>query len=227
MAMSTEKKELTAKLTAGIFFFAGVLLISVVIFTIGKDKGLAERKFPVTVYFSNVGGLIEGAPVRLSGVTVGTVADIDFLRQEYQGKNVSVIVDIFNRFHRQMEKNINFSIKTEGLLGEKYIEITVLGAGGKVDLKKPIIGEDPVDPQDLALIFAEAAETFTKTSQDLSDIDFDELAKQLGETASSLSETSKGINTVLAEVQYLSVKSKRLMNRVEQKLIDGKLFKVF
>ncbi len=225
--MVTEKKEMTTKFIAGAFFIAGMLLISVVVFAIGKNKGIAESKFSVTVYFSNVGGLIEGSPVRLSGVTVGTVADIGFLSKEFQGRNVSIVLNIYKRFHKQLEKNVHFTIKTEGLLGEKYVEISVVDTEGSVNLKQPIIGEDPVDPQDLALIFAEAAQTFTKTSNDLSNIDFDELTRVLGEAATSLSETSKGINTVLTEVQYLSVKSKRLMNRVEQKLIDGDLFKVF
>jgi len=222
-----ERKELMVKFFAGIFFLVGLSLIFMVIFTIGKNRGFTQPKFRVEVLFRDIGGLIEGAPVQLAGVNVGTVADINFLEKEFQGRRVSVRLNIFDKYKKQMEQKIRFAIKTEGILGEKLVEIHV-GQGGKVvDLNQPIIGEDPLNVQDIAEVFANAAESFTKTSEVFNKVDMKELSEVLSETAQALSTTSEGINTILTEMYYISVKSKRLLDRLEQRVIDGDLFKVF
>ena len=99
--------------------------------------------------------------------------------------------------------------------------------GRSLNFDKPVVGEDPIDVQELAEVFAMAAESFTKTSQTLSEIDMQELSDVVGETAESWSITAKGINKVLEEMHDISIKSKRLIDRIEQRIIDGDLFKVF
>lgn len=222
-----EKKEFIVKFFAGVFFLIGLSAIFMVIFTIGKDKGFTQPKFQVDVLFRNVGGLIEGAPVQLAGVNVGTVSDINFLEEEVQGRRVRVRLNIFNKYRRQMAQKVRFAIKTEGILGEKLVEINVGEGGENVDLTQPIIGEDPLNVQDIAEVFADAAESFTKTSEVFNRIDMQELSEILAETAQSLSTTSEGVNTILTEMYYISIKSKRLLDRLEQQVIDEKLFKVF
>lgn len=222
-----ETKEFKMKFLAGIFFLIGLMLILWVIFTIGKDKGFTQPKFKVDVLFRDIGGLIEGAPVQLAGVNVGTVSDIDFLDWEVDGRRVRVRISVFNKYKRQLEQKVRFSIKTEGILGEKLIEIKAGKSGRRVDLTQPVIGEDPLNVQDLAEVFADAAESFTRTSEVFNEIDMQELSKVLADTAQSLSTTSKGVNTILTEMEYISIKSKRLLDRLEQRVIDGNLFKVF
>ena len=168
-----EKKKLR-RIFSGIFFLAGLGLILSVIFIIGKERGLVQPKFQVSVLFRDVGGLIEGAPVQLAGVQVGAVADIRFLDQEFQDRLVKVKLNIFDKYKRQLDQNVRFAIKTEGILGEKLIEIHVSSHGEKIDLNKPIIGEDPLNVQDLAEVFADAAEAFTRTSEDFNKVDIQE-----------------------------------------------------
>ncbi len=222
-----ETKEFKMKLLAGIFFLIGLVLIFWIIFAIGKDKGFTQPKFQIDVLFGDVGGLIEGAPVQLAGVNVGTVSDINFLDKEVEEKRVRVRINIFSKYRNQLERKVRFSIKTEGILGEKLIEIKAGEGGKKVDLAQPIIGEDPLNVQDLAEVFADAAESFTRTSEAFDEIDIQELSQVLEETAQSLSITSRGVNMILTEMQYIAIKSKRLLDRLEQRVIDGNLFKVF
>ena len=118
-------------------------------------------------------------------------------------------------------------MQTEGILGEKLIIINIMEGGRSLNFDKPVLGEDPIDVQELAEVFAMAAESFTKTSQTLSEIDMQELSDVVGETAESWSITAKGINKVLEEMHDISIKSKRLIDRIEQRIIDGDLFKVF
>ena len=222
-----EKKELTKELLAGLFFFLGIFLLVTFVIILGGNKGLAQSKFQVTVLYRNVGGLMEGAPVRLSGVNVGTVDNVEFLNQEFDGRRVEVTLNILSRYRKQLENNLRFTIQTEGILGEKLIEIDVLREGPKADLKNPVIGEDPLDVEDMAEVFAKAAESFTKTADQLSQIDVVGLSSVMEDSSQSLLITSRGINEIMEELQEITKKTKRLLDRVEQKVIDGNLFKVF
>ena len=222
-----ENKENIKKVTAGLFFVGGIFLIFWFILVIGKNKGFAEPKFQVSVIFKDVGGLAVGAPVRLSGVSIGTVDNIDFLDQDISGRKVRVKINVFSKFRKQFEASTQFSIKTEGVLGEKLLEVEALPHGPRIDLTQPIIGEDPFDLGDLAQSFTAAARSFTKTSRELSQIDMVELAQVMADSSRSLLVTSEGINEILDELQEIANKSKRLFDRIEQKLIEGSLFKVF
>jgi len=196
-----DKKDFVKRLYAGIFFLIGIGLIIVVVLAIGMEKGLTQPKFQAAVLYRDVGGLSVGAPVRLSGVTIGTVAKIDFLDEQMKGRGVKVTLNIFRRYRKQFEKSSQFAIKTQGILGEKLVDITLSEQGKNFDLNQPIIGDDPLDVQDLA-------ETF-------------------GDTAVSLSETSQAIDEMIEELSNITAATKRLMNRIEEKLMDGSLFKIF
>lgn len=222
-----DKKELTKELSAGLFFFSGIFLLIVFVIVLGGNKGLAQSKFQITVLYRNVGGLMEGAPVRLAGVNVGTVDRIEFLDQEFNGRRVEVTLNVLSRFRKQLENNLRFMIQTEGILGEKLVEINVLREGPHVDLKNAVIGEDPLDVQDMAEVFAKAAGSFTDTADQLSKIDIIGLTSAMEESSESLLITSRGINEIMDELQEITKKTKRLLDRVERKVIDGNLFKVF
>jgi len=222
-----DSKELNKYFLTGSFFILGIFLIIFMVFTLGKDRGLTESKFSITVLFKNVGGLSQGAPVRLSGVNVGSVSDIDFLNQPVEGRRVKVEISILGKYRKQLKNNIHFAIKTQGILGDKLVQIYITDGHKTVDLSKPIIGEDSVDVQDLAPVFAGAAESFTKTANELSKINMVELAEVMQDSSKALLETSRGINEIMGELQDISLKFKRLFDRLEQKVIEGDLFKVF
>ena len=196
-----EKKHFHRSLLAGTFFLTGILLVSIIVLTIGIEKGLTRPSFDVTVLYREVGGLSIGAPVALSGVNVGTVRSIDFLDKEVDGRGVKVVMHVYEKYRKQLEKSARFVIKTEGILGEKSIEISRSVEGDRIDLGQPLIGEDPLDVQDLAKLF--------------------------GDTAVSLKDTSQTIDTIVVELKHISSSTKRLLNRIEQRVIDGTLFKVF
>ena len=222
-----EKKEEQIKFMSGLFFLIGVLLFIFFVFTIGRDRGFIQSKFKMSILFHNVGGLTEGAPTLLSGVHVGTVENIDFLDKDVEGRRVKVTLNILSKYRKQFEKNIRCAIKTEGVLGEKIMEIYVEEGNGKVDLTQPIIGQDPLDVQDIAESFAGAAKAFTKTSDDLSKIDIVEISQIMKESSEALLVTANGINSVMDDLQEITIKAKRLMERLEDKVIEGNLFKVF
>lgn len=222
-----ERKEFVRQFSAGLFFLLGVFLIFVFIFTIGKDKGFSRPKFQVTVLFRDVGGLGEGAPVRLAGVNIGNVEKVDFLEESRDNRRVFVRLNIYSRFKRQLEKSTAVAIRTQGVLGEKMVEIYVVEGEKPLDINQPIIGAEPFDVQDLAMTFANAAQSFTQMSHEISQINMVELSKTMQETSRALMMTSQGMSVILIELDDMTLKAKRLLDRFEQKLIEGELFKVF
>jgi len=197
-----ENKYQWKQLLAGLFFILCIAVVVFAIFIIGVQKGFTEPKLEMTALFGQVGGLGVGAPVRLSGVTVGTVADIYFLDEEVNGRGIGVKLSIFSKYEKQVYKTSRVAIITEGVLGDKMIEISTDDPrSGIEDLSAPIIGEDPLDVQNLAQTF--------------------------GDAAASLLETSKMINNMTQDLDIMAETTKRLLNRIEQRIIEGTLFKVF
>ncbi|MFZ5801203.1 MAG: MlaD family protein [Candidatus Omnitrophota bacterium] len=195
------KEETFKRILAGLFFIIGITVFLVIVFLIGLEKGMTQPKFQITALYRDVGGLSVGAPVRLSGVDVGTVGNIDFLPERLDGRGVRVALNIFRKYRKQLESPAVYAIKTEGILGQKIVEITYLAQGGSIDLTQPIIGEDPLDVQSLAESFQD--------------------------TAISLTNLTKESTNIIKELKYLSYTSKRVLDRIEERVIDGRLLNLF
>lgn len=195
------KNDFSKELTAGLFFIIGLILMVFLLFFVGSKEGFAQPKFSLEVLFKNVGGLEVGAPVRLSGVNVGSVSKVDFIEHPIVDRKVRVVLNIYEKYKNRVEKCSDFSIKTAGILGDKLIEIAPPEEGTICEIKRPLIGKDPLDIQNWAENLQETSDSFRKLSEETTKI-----AKQLS---------------------YVSYTFKRLLDRIENKLIKGNLLKVF
>lgn len=195
------QEDASKQFWAGIFFLVGVVLVAGVIFFIGYNKGFSQPKIAVTVLFDKVGGLMEGAPVRLSGVTVGLVDGIGFLPVEEAGRGIEVKLSVYRKFEGQVRRSTRVSVQTEGVLGAKYVEIGRHEGQKTLDIDAPVPGDPMLDVYDIAEVLRDTAKGFNRTTEDIS--------------------------AIMAELKHMSRKSKRILDRVEQRLIDGTLIKVF
>jgi phospholipid/cholesterol/gamma-HCH transport system substrate-binding protein len=101
---------------------AGVILVFG-IFLVGDQEGVWKSKYELKIYYSNVYGLLPGAPVRLAGLRVGSVKDIEFPEAE-PGK-LEVVISIDKSVKSRIRSDSRALIGSLGLLGDKTIEITV------------------------------------------------------------------------------------------------------
>ena len=106
----------------GIFIFVGTVLIVVSIFTIGNKESLFVSSINIKSKFTDIGGLRAGAPVRLSGYTIGSVSSI-VLSGDTAG-TVIVNMRIDEELRHFIRIDSEASIETEGLVGKKIISIT-------------------------------------------------------------------------------------------------------
>lgn len=102
----------------------GLVLLSVAIFA-GFILVLGDCNFnpgfTAYVEFTNAAGLKPGAPVRLAGIPAGNVKGVDF-----QGGDRPVRVTLFieDSIQESIRQDAAFTITTQGVLGEPYVEIT-------------------------------------------------------------------------------------------------------
>jgi len=109
-------------LRAGVFVFLALLILSSAILLIGNKDFLFSSTYRLKADFENVGGLNNGAEVRIGGTHQGTVKEID-LPKEPDGK-VVVVMNLRSETRNLVKKDSRASLKTEGLLGDKYVEIS-------------------------------------------------------------------------------------------------------
>lgn len=108
------------KIAVGLFIVSGLMLFIVVIFIIGSKENLFTPTFKLQAAFEKVNGLKQGATVRFNGINVGTVDEIELMN----GKSVVVRMTIERKVHDFIKKDSKASVSSEGLIGNKIIEIT-------------------------------------------------------------------------------------------------------
>lgn len=116
-------KEKT-QIRVGIFVMVGLVLAMYVIFMIGGEKQLFEPRFTLTTKFQDISGLRIGAPIQLAGLKVGFVDKI-FFSPDLSQKDVELTLKINRKFQHRIRKDSAATINTQGLLGDKYIFISV------------------------------------------------------------------------------------------------------
>src|SRR2546421_8108001 len=133
----------------GLVVLAGLLILSAGVFLIGDKEKMFSKTYEVKATFPNVAGLNAGADVRVAGIHQGTVKRIDL---PHHPKEPVVVAMILAKPTRDVVKKDSVAtIKSEGLLGDKYVEIS-FGSPEQETLKggETIQSESPIDFSDLA-----------------------------------------------------------------------------
>ncbi|MFH1854443.1 MAG: MlaD family protein [Candidatus Omnitrophota bacterium] len=136
------------ELKVGIFIFIGIVILSVIVFSIGNFYSV-KRGYMLNVIFSFANGISVGAPVRYAGVEVGEVQEINVYFDEEENKPmVSLLAWVAQ--NTWVNEDAVATINTLGLLGEKYLEITP-GTRETRLLEKgdTLRGHDPVSTEEL------------------------------------------------------------------------------
>ena len=115
--------RLALQIRIGAFILSGLLVFFAIIYLLGAQGRYFERKYDLVAEFTEVGGLIEGATVRLAGVQIGRVTAVEL--PEQPGGKVRVTLTIARRFSERVRRDSEAKISTQGLLGDKIVEISM------------------------------------------------------------------------------------------------------
>ena len=97
----------------------GTVFLIVAMYFIGAKQSLFTDTFKISVDFQNVDGLLPGNNVRFAGIDVGTVDDIEILNDT----SIKVTLRIENKYREYIKKNALANIGTDGLMGNKLVNI--------------------------------------------------------------------------------------------------------
>ena len=203
--MNDERSELGRKLRVGVFVLVALTAFLGMIYALGAKSRLFEAKYTIHAEFSEVGGLAEGATVRLAGVQIGRVAGVELPNQP--GGKVRVDLSIAKRFSDRVRKDSVARIETQGLLGDKIIEISVGTADAPPIRPGTVIASK--DPADLGQVVSQGAQT----------------VKDVAALASSLRETAEGLKqsrviddagAAMANARKVTDQLARIVNEVER-----------
>ena len=111
------------QLRIGAFVVISLVVFLGLIYLLGAQARYFERKYDLVAEFTEVGGLIEGATVRLAGVQIGRVTNVALAPTA--GGKVRVTLTIARRFSDRIRQSSEARIVTQGLLGDKLVEITM------------------------------------------------------------------------------------------------------
>ena len=113
-------KQTFNNIKLGLFILAGLLLLIMGLYLIGRDSNLFSRNYTLHVQFAHVQGLTPGNNVRYAGIQVGTVKKIKLVNDTLI--DVSMIIE--KRMQQFIRLNDVVSISTDGLMGNKMLQIT-------------------------------------------------------------------------------------------------------
>jgi len=137
-------KKFDLELAVGIFMIAGILCLGYLSIRLGKIEVFGKGGYDVYALFSQSGGVKVGSPIVIAGVDIGRVKNVTL--DNYQARIVFNIPEGV-----KLQEDSIASIKTKGLIGEKYIEITpggsekIIQPGGKIrETQSPIDIEELV-----------------------------------------------------------------------------------
>jgi phospholipid/cholesterol/gamma-HCH transport system substrate-binding protein len=196
------EQQVGRRFRVGIVVIIALLATMIGVFMIGQRANLFRSKFPYETHFESASGLISGNNVSLNGVVVGSVIEVR-LSGDPADRTVRVVYDVVKRWAPMIRKGTRASIKTRGLLGDKYIELE----GGKPDEPEVQIGSE-IPPAPGA-----GLEKFLEGSGDLL-TDLGGIAKSL---KNILGRTEKG-EGFLGAITSNSEESERLGNNLNATL---------
>jgi phospholipid/cholesterol/gamma-HCH transport system substrate-binding protein len=132
----------------GLFIVATMAAVAVGVFLIGDRESKFSSHYRVNADFDNVAGLAEGADVRVGGIRKGTIRSIKLPTRP--GDKLVVAMDLTRDTRPLVKQDSVASIKSEGLLGDKYMEVS-FGSEGLPQLKdgETIQSAKPLDIGDL------------------------------------------------------------------------------
>lgn len=135
-----ERKGL--ELGVGIFLIVGILCMAYLSLTLGHI-GLSSSLYEVKAFFPTVSGLKSKAAVTMAGVNIGEVVGIQLSKGQAE-VTLGIHKDV------QLEEDSIASIKTMGIIGDKYVSIapgasdTYIKPGGTIRETQP-----PLDVESL------------------------------------------------------------------------------
>jgi len=127
-----DRKKISSEMLVGVLVLVGIILLFYMSFRIGKFGAFGQQGYDVSVSIDNANGLDPRSPVHIAGVEIGRVKTIKL-------DGYKALVTLLIKQGIKIPVDSKAAVKTQGTLGDKYIEIipgagqTYLAAGDRIN----------------------------------------------------------------------------------------------
>ena len=141
------KNTTSSNVQLGIFVMIGLAFLLFTLYLIGSNQNLFDQTFEVKATFYNVNGLMKGNNVRFSGIDVGTIKKVEIISDT----TVKVTMVIKNNIHPFIKKNSVATVGTDGLMGNKLVNISNTSGGSSeiVEVGDMLTSIKPVETDEM------------------------------------------------------------------------------
>ncbi len=201
----------------GIFLSSALIAMFLIFILFGEFK-FFEKGYNLFVTYNFTNGLDKNAPVRLSGVNVGTVEDIN-MAYDQSGK-IHIIVKLWIRQAVRLKEDSRFYINTLGLLGEKYIEISpgTPASDGLTD-NSTVVGIDPLSTEELFVKGNEIADNLRSIMSQLNKLVTGETLETVVNTLESITATMNAATGLISENRSNVKSATNNLNKTSSELV--------
>ena len=138
--MPRQKEIRWSQLKVGILTLASLAVLAAAIFLITGQTGFFASTMFIRTYLRDAAGIQSGAPVRLAGVDVGNVTQVNFTGRPELSQSIEIVMEVNRRYEANLRSDSEASLAAEGLLGQRYINISP----GRPE--SPPVGPDGIVP---------------------------------------------------------------------------------
>jgi phospholipid/cholesterol/gamma-HCH transport system substrate-binding protein len=199
-----ERRRLS--LLVGGFLLIALAVGAFALLSLGTSAGLLAPRYRLVTYFEDVQGLVAGAPVRLAGKDVGQVEHVTFGSLDDQRPPVRVVLQVERGVRDRVRSDSVASIGTIGLLGDKYVAVSMGTSAGRVlEDGDEIASVSPIDLSMAVVRGTEAIDNVANLAENLNRVveSFHEAmgGQRLADATTSAAKAAEGLAGVVREVR--------------------------
>ncbi len=222
-------KERSIEVKVGLLILVALGLLATFVLVMGQVS--FQPKFSVFVDFDNPGAVASGSAVRIAGIKVGKIDEIQYRGGEVNPTThkreplVRVKVSIEKRYQQAVRDNSIFYVTTQGVLGEQFLQIDP----GSAD--RPMLPEGGIvrglDPPRLDMLLAEGFEllhtgvtVLRENRQQIGEM-FDGLHDTLRGTGEFFKKNQDRLDHIAESLERLTSDSDALIRGIQTRYVDS------
>lgn len=212
----------------GILILTAIGLLAAFVIIMGGVN--FQPTYPIYVEFDNPGGLQAGAPVKIAGVKVGKISEIQFRGAEVTDSAkrdplVRMKVTLEKRYQKSVRDNSLFYVTTQGVLGEQFLAIEP-GSQDRPALPEGAIVRG-IDPPRLDMLLSESYELLHTSVQAIRENRkefseaFDGLRKTLKGTGELMDRNGDKLDRIVTNVETMSAEGAEAVKEARSKYVNN------
>lgn len=159
-----------SQVRVGLVAIAGFLLLVLGVYQVGRLFDVFAPRYVLVTLVENSAGLMAGAPVTLAGQRIGQVDDVSFIpvHERAGDANIRVRLAVNRGVQDQIRSDSRAKLRTQGLLGDRFIDITP--GSPALRMLEPgdtIVSEPPLEIEQVLETAAETMEDVREIAVDL------------------------------------------------------------